>query len=315
MLCGCIDIGTNTTRVLVAEARDGAPHRGPAAACVHAPGPRADARAGRSRRRGSPRPRASSPSRSRWRAKPARRRSARSPRPSSAAPPTATSSAPRCAGTAASRCACSTARRRRGWPSSAPPARSGGRWTGGSRSSTSAAARARSRSARSTAASSGGARSTFGSGLPRRRALRARPADARAELDAVRARVARLLARIAPPPVDTAVAVGGSAASLRRLVGDVLDAEQPRSARSPCSPAARPRTSRSASTSTSQRVRLMPAGLLALDAAGQALGPPAADRRAAACARACCSTWRACDTGAAAARGTAWPGCCDHPES
>src|SRR5215218_9673440 len=41
-----------------------------------------------------------------------------------------------------------------------------------------------------------------------------------AELDAVSARVAGVLERVAPPPVDVAIAVGGSAASLRRLVGD-----------------------------------------------------------------------------------------------
>ena len=44
-----------------------------------------------------------------------------------------------------------------------------------------------------------------------------------AELDGVTEQVTDLLARIAPPPVDTAVAVGGSAASLRRLRGDLDD--------------------------------------------------------------------------------------------
>ena len=46
-----------------------------------------------------------------------------------------------------------------------------------------------------------------------------------AELDEVRYHAAQMLAGIAPPPVDVAVAVGGSAASLRRLVGDVLGHE------------------------------------------------------------------------------------------
>ncbi len=46
-----------------------------------------------------------------------------------------------------------------------------------------------------------------------------------AQLDEVRYHAAQMLAGIAPPPVDVAVAVGGSAASLRRLVGDVLGHE------------------------------------------------------------------------------------------
>ena len=43
------------------------------------------------------------------------------------------------------------------------------------------------------------------------------------QLDEVRWHAAQVLADVHPPPVDVAVAVGGSAASLRRLVGDVLD--------------------------------------------------------------------------------------------
>ena len=44
------------------------------------------------------------------------------------------------------------------------------------------------------------------------------------DIDAARRRVAELLAEITPPQIDTAVAVGGSATSLHRLVGPVLDA-------------------------------------------------------------------------------------------
>jgi exopolyphosphatase/guanosine-5'-triphosphate,3'-diphosphate pyrophosphatase len=94
-----------------------------------------------------------------------------------------------------------------------------------------------------------------------------------AELDAVRDRVAGILARIAPPPVDTAVAVGGSAASLRRLVGDVLDPDSLERALAllASGPAADVAVRFDLDV---HRVRLMPAGLLALDAAARALGRP-----------------------------------------
>src|SRR3954463_10023640 len=51
------------------------------------------------------------------------------------------------------------------------------------------------------------------------------PPPAVAELQAVRAHADGMLEGIAPPPVLNAVAVGGSAASLRRLVGAVLEPE------------------------------------------------------------------------------------------
>ena len=76
----------------------------------------------------------------------------------------------------------------------------------------------------------------------------------------------------APRP-DKSVAVGGSAASLRRLVGAVLE------------PGATERALRALSGDTAlgvarrfdldpQRVRLLPAGILILDAASQRLGQP-----------------------------------------
>ena len=67
--------------------------------------------------------------------------------------------------------------------------------------------------------------------------------------------------------------MGGSAASLRRLVGPELDAHS-------LAQALRVLTSGPATDVAArfdldaQRVRLMPAGLLALDAAAQALGRP-----------------------------------------
>ena len=93
------------------------------------------------------------------------------------------------------------------------------------------------------------------------------------ELEAVRAHAARALAEVDPGPVDVAIAVGGSAASLRRLVGGQLDT-------SSLEQALRVLTSGTAVDVAArfaldaQRVRLMPAGLLALDAAAQALGRP-----------------------------------------
>jgi exopolyphosphatase/guanosine-5'-triphosphate,3'-diphosphate pyrophosphatase len=112
----------------------------------------------------------------------------------------------------------------------------------------------------------------FGSGLLADAYLKSDPPTA-AELDAIRAHAAGALAGHEPPPVDAAVAVGGSAASLRRLVGDVLH------------PASLERalgfltSGRAADVALRfdldvQRVRLMPAGLLALDAAARALDEP-----------------------------------------
>jgi len=93
------------------------------------------------------------------------------------------------------------------------------------------------------------------------------------ELAAVRMHAARALAGMAPGPVDIAIAVGGSAASLRRLVGEELDEQS-------LTRALRVLTSGPATDVAArfdldaQRVRLMPAGLLALDAAAGALGRP-----------------------------------------
>ena len=112
----------------------------------------------------------------------------------------------------------------------------------------------------------------FGSGLLADVYLRSDPPTV-TELEAVSAHAARALAEIAPGPVDVAVAVGGSAASLRRLVGAELDAVSLGRALDLL------RSGPAADVAFRfdldvQRVRLMPAGLLALDAAAHALGHP-----------------------------------------
>ncbi len=93
------------------------------------------------------------------------------------------------------------------------------------------------------------------------------------QLDEVRWHASQMLSDVDPPPVDGAVAVGGSAASLRRLVGDVLGHESLARALGEltCEPAVDVATRFSLDP---QRVRLMPAGLLALEATGRLLGRP-----------------------------------------
>ena len=93
------------------------------------------------------------------------------------------------------------------------------------------------------------------------------------ELRAARDHAMDVLATRAFPAADCAVAVGGSAASLRTVVGDALD---PRSLKralgilcgGPCGQVAE-RYSLDA-----ERVRLLPAGILILDAAAQRLRRP-----------------------------------------
>jgi exopolyphosphatase/guanosine-5'-triphosphate,3'-diphosphate pyrophosphatase len=95
----------------------------------------------------------------------------------------------------------------------------------------------------------------------------------REQLDDVRYHAAEVLKGVEPPRVDIAVAVGGSAASLRRLVGDVLNRDSLARALDllTSGPAA---DVAEAFDLDPQRVRLMPAGLLALEAAGRALDQP-----------------------------------------
>ena len=102
--------------------------------------------------------------------------------------------------------------------------------------------------------------------------LRSDPPSAR-ELDRVRRHAAGVFEGLAAPRPDVAYAVGGSATSLRRLVGAVLDRESlERSVRVLASaPAAE--VARRFDLHL-ERVRLLPAGILLLEEASAALGVP-----------------------------------------
>ncbi|MEO8688981.1 MAG: hypothetical protein ABI611_12285 [Solirubrobacteraceae bacterium] len=94
-----------------------------------------------------------------------------------------------------------------------------------------------------------------------------------AELHAMREHAMGVFEGLALPPVDAAVAVGGSAASLRRLVGAVLDPESLQRAMRVLSGDPSEEVSRRFAIDR-ERVTLMPAGLTVLDAASHALGRP-----------------------------------------
>ena len=95
----------------------------------------------------------------------------------------------------------------------------------------------------------------------------------RDELRAVREHACEVLATREVPPADRAVAVGGSAASLRRIVGDVLEPGSLERALGVLSSA--PAAEIAAHMALdAERVRLLPAGILILDAAARRLGRP-----------------------------------------
>jgi len=111
-----------------------------------------------------------------------------------------------------------------------------------------------------------------GSGLLTDGYRRSDPPSA-AELHAMREHAHGVFEGLALPPVDAAVAVGGSAASLRRLVGAVLDAESLQRALRVLSAEPADAVAQRLSIAR-ERVILMPAGLTVLDAASHALGRP-----------------------------------------
>jgi exopolyphosphatase / guanosine-5'-triphosphate,3'-diphosphate pyrophosphatase len=89
----------------------------------------------------------------------------------------------------------------------------------------------------------------------------------------MRARIAAALDGVQPPRAVVALAVGGSAASVRRMAGDVLDAESlARAGQAVCAlPAAAVAARYGLHV---ERARLLPAGLLLLAAAAESLGRP-----------------------------------------
>jgi exopolyphosphatase/guanosine-5'-triphosphate,3'-diphosphate pyrophosphatase len=111
-----------------------------------------------------------------------------------------------------------------------------------------------------------------GSGALADRYLRSDPPSLD-ELRAVREHACDVFGARTVPHTDCAVAVGGSAASLRRLVGDVLDAGSLRQAigalcAAPCAEVAE------RLALDTRRVRLLPAGIVILDAAAEQLRQP-----------------------------------------
>jgi exopolyphosphatase / guanosine-5'-triphosphate,3'-diphosphate pyrophosphatase len=111
-----------------------------------------------------------------------------------------------------------------------------------------------------------------GSGLLTDAYLRSDPPSV-GDLHAMREHAQGVFEGLALPAVDAAVAVGGSAASLRRLVGAVLDAESLQRAMRVLSGDVSEEVSRQFAIDR-ERVVLMAAGLTVLDAAAQALGRP-----------------------------------------
>jgi exopolyphosphatase/guanosine-5'-triphosphate,3'-diphosphate pyrophosphatase len=109
-----------------------------------------------------------------------------------------------------------------------------------------------------------------GSGFLADHYLRTDPPSA-AELHAVREHAAGVLEGLQIPLPDCAVAVGGSAASLRRLVGAVLEPETLQRALRVLSGESCADVARRFALDP-ERVRLLPAGILILDAASHRLG-------------------------------------------
>ena len=102
--------------------------------------------------------------------------------------------------------------------------------------------------------------------------LRSDP-PAQAELDRVRRHVEGAFEGLEPPRPPAAFAVGGSAGSLRRLVGDVLDAEALGRALEVVASAPSAEIAQRLGLEA-ERVRLLPAGMLILEAAGRLFGAP-----------------------------------------
>ncbi|HWV84116.1 MAG TPA: hypothetical protein VNZ62_01620, partial [Capillimicrobium sp.] len=99
-----------------------------------------------------------------------------------------------------------------------------------------------------------------------------------AELAALRTAAATAFASVRPPPADLALAVGGSATTMHRLCGAVLDEAALDAAlgavtAGPCEEVARRHAL------DAERVRLLPGGLVVLEQATRILGAPLAVSR------------------------------------
>ena len=112
----------------------------------------------------------------------------------------------------------------------------------------------------------------IGSGFLTDHYLRTDPPSA-AELHAMREHAHGVMEGLDIPPVACAIAVGGSATSVRRLVGAVLEPETMQRALRVLSGAPAAEVARRFAIEP-ERVPLMPAGILILDAASHALGHP-----------------------------------------
>ena len=111
-----------------------------------------------------------------------------------------------------------------------------------------------------------------GSGVVADECLRSDPPSAD-DLARARARVREALDGIRPPATARVVAVGGSATSLRRIAGPVLDAGAFRRVLSLLVDAPAVEVARRFALDE-DRVRLLPAGLLILEAAAELFGAP-----------------------------------------
>jgi exopolyphosphatase/guanosine-5'-triphosphate,3'-diphosphate pyrophosphatase len=111
-----------------------------------------------------------------------------------------------------------------------------------------------------------------GSGLLTDHYVRSDPCSAR-ELHAMREHAQGVFEGLDIPPVSGAIAVGGSATSVRRLVGAVLEPETVHRALRVLSAAPADEVARRFAIEP-ERVPLMAAGILVLDAAAERLGMP-----------------------------------------
>jgi exopolyphosphatase / guanosine-5'-triphosphate,3'-diphosphate pyrophosphatase len=112
----------------------------------------------------------------------------------------------------------------------------------------------------------------IGSGFLADAYLRSDPPSV-AELDAVRQHVAGTFEGLSPPPAGSAVAVGGTATSLRRLVGAELSYETLERGVRVLSATPIAEVARRFELDT-ERVKLLPAGILVLEALSQCLQLP-----------------------------------------